>query len=124
MLFRSALKQEVQLLEIQMAASTRVRHHLEGLLREMTAELENSDGSQQSLERYRNRLAKEKARLAELLEDEAEARRAAEAAQLQDVQAMWKKFQDTLVKERDSYSRLEESRKALVGSSSLFVARR
>lgn len=110
----SALKQEVQLLELQMAASTRVRQHLETLLRDMTAELENSDGSKQSLAQYRARLAREKGRLQELLEDEAEARRAAEAAQLQDVQAMWKKFQNTLVDERESYARLEESRKALV----------
>ena len=110
----NALKQEVQLLEIQMAASTRVRHHLETLLRDMTAELENSDGSKQSLEQYRARLSREKGKLQELLEDEAEARRAAEAAQLQDVQAMWKKFQNTLVEERESYGRLEESRKALV----------
>lgn len=109
----NALKQEVQLLELQMAASTRVRHHLEALLRDMTAELENSDGSKQSLEQYRARLAREKARLQELLEDEAEARRATEAAQLQDVQAMWKKFQNTLIEERESYARLEESRKAL-----------
>lgn len=112
-----ALKQEVQLLELQMAASERVRHHLEGLLHDMTAELENSDGSKQSLEQYRARLAREKARLAELLEDEAEARRATQATQLQDVQAMWKKFQNTLVEERESYARLEESRKALVSTS-------
>ena len=110
----NALKQEVQLLELQMAASTRVRHHLEALLRDMTAELENSDGSKQSLEQYRAKLAREKGKLRELLQDEAEARRAAEAAQLQDVQAMWKKFQNTLVEERESYARLEESRKALV----------
>lgn len=100
-----------------MAASERVRHHLEALLHDMTAELENSDGSKQSLEQYRARLAREKARLAELLEDEAEARRATQAAQLQDVQAMWKKFQSTLVEERESYARLEESRKALVSTS-------
>ncbi|EKM53126.1 uncharacterized protein PHACADRAFT_259301 [Phanerochaete carnosa HHB-10118-sp] len=111
----NALKQEVQLLELQMVASTRVRQHLEALLGDMTAELENSDGSKQSLEQYRARLAREKSRLQELLEDEAEARRAAEAAQLQDVQAVWKKFQNTLVGERESYARLEESRKALVG---------
>lgn len=110
----NALKQEVQLLELQMAASTRVRHHLETLLRDMTAELENSDGSKQSLAQYRAKLAREKGRLQELLDDEAEARRAAEAAQLNDVQAMWKKFQNTLVEERESYARLEESRKALV----------
>jgi myosin heavy chain 9/10/11/14 len=110
----NALKQEVQLLELQMAASTRVRHHLETLLRDMTAELENSDGSKQSLEKYRARLTREKTKLQELLEDEAEARRAAEASQLQDVQAMWKKFQSALVEERESYARLEESRKALV----------
>lgn len=110
----SALKQEVQLLEIQMAASTRVRHHLEALLRDMTSELEKSDGSKQSLEQYRARLSKENARLSELLQDEAEARRAADAAQLKDVQSMWQKFQKTLLEERESYSRLEESRKALV----------
>ena len=110
----NALKQEVQLLEIQMAASTRVRHHLEALLRDMTAELDNSDGSKQSLEQTRARLAREKTKLAELLQDEADARRAAQAAQLEDVQAMWKKFQNTLLEERESYSRLEESRKALV----------
>ncbi|KAH8096877.1 nonmuscle myosin heavy chain b [Cristinia sonorae] len=109
----SALKQEVQLLEIQMAASTRVRHHLEALLRDMTSELEKSDGSKQSLEQYRTRLSKENARLTELLEDEAEARRAAEAAQLKDVQSMWQKFQKALTNERESYARLEESRKAL-----------
>lgn len=110
----TALKQEVHLLEIQMAASTRVRHHLEALLRDMTAELDNSDGSKQSLEATRARLAREKAKLAELLQDEADARRAAQAAQLEDVQAMWKKFQNTLLEERESYSRLEDSRKALV----------
>ena len=44
----------------------------------------------------------------------AEARRAAEAAQLKDVQTMWQKFQKALVDERESYARLEESRKALV----------
>ncbi|KZT64665.1 nonmuscle myosin heavy chain b [Daedalea quercina L-15889] len=110
----NALKQQVQILEIQMAASTRVRQYLEQSLREMTAELSSSDGSKQSLEQYRARLAKENARLAELLEDEAEARRAAEAAQVNGVQAMWDKFQTTIQQERDSYSRLEESRKALV----------
>ncbi|KAI0726107.1 nonmuscle myosin heavy chain b [Fomitopsis betulina] len=110
----NTLKQQVQILEIQVAASTRVRQYLEQSLREMTAELENSDGSKQSLELYRARLAKENARLAELLEDEAEARRAAEAAQLNGVQAMWDKFQATIQQERESYTRLEESRKALV----------
>lgn len=110
----SALKQEVQLLEIQMAASSRVRHHLEALLRDMTSELEKSDGSKQSLEQYRTRLSKENSRLSELLEDEAEARRAAEAAQLKDVQTMWQKFQKALLDERENYARLEESRKALV----------
>ena len=42
------------------------------------------------------------------------ARRAAEAAQLDGVQAMWDRFQTTLSQERESYARLEESRKALV----------
>lgn len=112
----NALKHQVQILEIQMAASNRVRQYLESSLKEMTDELENSDGSKQSLEQYRARLAKENARLAELLEDEAEARRAAEAAQLNGIQAMWDKFQTQISEERQSYARLEESRKALVRS--------
>ena len=52
--------------------------------------------------------------LTESLQEEAEARREAEAAQLKDIQTMWQKFQTTLLEERESYSRLEESRKALV----------
>lgn len=110
----AALKQQVHVLEVQMAASERVRHHLETSIREMTSDLENSDGSKQFLQQYRARLAKENAKLAELLEEEAEARRTAEAAQVDGVQAMWLKFQKTMVEERESYTRLEESRKALM----------
>lgn len=110
----TALKQQVQVLELQMAASERVRQHLESSLREMTADLNNSDGSKQSLQDYRSRLAKENARLAELIQEEAEARRAAEAAQIGGVQAMWSKFQNSIDQERQNYARLEESRKALV----------
>jgi len=110
----NALKQHVQILELRMAASERVRRHLETSIRDMTSDLENSDGSKQFLQQYRGRLAKENARLAELLEDEAQARRAAEAAQIDGVQAMWNKVQQTMADERESYSRLEESRKALV----------
>ena len=108
------LRQQVQALELQMAASTRIRQYLETSLREVTEELQNSDGSKQSFEACRSRLAKENARLAELLEEEAEARRAAQAAQLDGVQAMWDRFQNTIAQERESYTRLEESRKALV----------
>ncbi|RDX42040.1 hypothetical protein OH76DRAFT_150576 [Lentinus brumalis] len=108
------LRQQVQVLELQMAASTRIRQYLETSLREMTEELQNSDGSKQSIESWRARLAKENARLAELLEEEAEARRAAQAAQLDGVQAMWDRFQNTIDQERESYTRLEESRKALL----------
>jgi myosin protein heavy chain len=110
----AALKQHVQVLELQMAASDRVRHHLEISLRDLSAELDNSDGSKQFLQQYRARLTQENARLAELLKDEAEARRTAEGAQVEGIQAMWAKFQKTIANERDSYSRLEESRKALV----------
>ncbi|KAG6866166.1 hypothetical protein C0991_008120 [Blastosporella zonata] len=110
----AALKQQVQVLEIQMAASERVRRHLETSIREMMSDLENSDGSKQFLQQYRSRLSKENARLGELLEEEAEARRAAEAAQIDGVQAMWTKFQNTIDSERESYARLEESRKALL----------
>jgi myosin protein heavy chain len=113
----NALKQQVQVLELRMAASERVRRHLETSIRDMTADLENSDGSKQFLQQYRIRLAKENARLAELLEEEAQARRTAEAAQMDGVQAMWNKVQQTMADERESYSRLEESRKALVSLS-------
>ncbi|KAL6303713.1 nonmuscle myosin heavy chain b [Sparassis latifolia] len=110
----NALRNQVQVLELQIAASNRVRQYLEVSLRDVTAELESSDGSKQSLDQCRIRLARENSRLAKLLEDEAEARRAAEAAQLNGVQAMWDKFQATIQEERDSNFRLEESRKALM----------
>ncbi len=109
------LRQQVQVLELQMAASQRIRQYLETSLREVTEELQNSDGSKQSIEACRVRLAKENAKLAELLEEEAQARRAAHAAQLDGVQAMWDRFQSTISQEREAYTRLEESRKALVG---------
>lgn len=110
----AALKQQVQVLELQMAASDRVRHHLESSIRDMTAELEKSDGSRQSLEQYKARLMKENAKLSELLKDEADARRAAASAHVDGIQAMWAKFQKSLSEERENYARLEESRKALV----------
>ncbi|KAL1743339.1 nonmuscle myosin heavy chain b [Schizophyllum fasciatum] len=110
----NALKQQVQVLELQMAAQERVRQHLETSIREMTAELENSDGSKQFLQQYKVRLAKENARLTELLAEEAEARRVAEAAQIDGIQAMWSKFQHAITEERENYTRLEESRKALL----------
>ena len=104
-----------------MAASECVRQHLESLIRDMTADLENSDGSKHILQQYRTRLAKENARLAELLEEEAQARRTAEAAQMDGVQAMWNKVQQTMADERESYSRLEESRKPLVSSTTKYM---
>jgi len=97
-----------------MAASQRVRQHLEASIRALTVELDEGDGSKQFFEQYRQRLASENSRLSELLEDESEARHHAEAAQLDGVQAMWAKFQNTIAAERESYTRLEESRKALV----------
>ena len=45
----------------------------------------------------------ENARLAELLEEEAQARRTAEVAQMDDVEAMWNKVQQTMVDEWESY---------------------
>ncbi|TEB25037.1 hypothetical protein FA13DRAFT_1259333 [Coprinellus micaceus] len=110
----AALKQQVQVLELRMAASERVRHHLESSLREMTSELEKSDGSRQSLQHYKERLIKENAKLSELLKDEADARRSAETAQIDGVQAMWSKFQKSLAEEKENYTRLEESRRALL----------
>jgi myosin protein heavy chain len=87
---------------------------LEAALKSMTADLENSDGSRQSIQAHRAKIARENARLADLLNQEAEARRAAEASQIDGINAMWKKFQTTIDTERESYSKLEESRKALV----------
>ena len=110
----TALKQQVQVLELRMVASQRVRQHLEASIRALTAELEGGDGSKQFFEQFKQRLANENRRLSELSEDESEARRHAEVAQLDGVQEMWAKFQDTIAAERESYSRLEESRKALV----------
>jgi myosin protein heavy chain len=114
------LRQQVQVLELQMLASDRVRQHLESSLRELTSDLDKSDGSKQSIQAYRSKLAKENSRLGELLDEEAEARRTAEAAQMDGVKAMWSKFQGTISAERESYAKLEESRKALVCPILLF----
>jgi myosin heavy chain 9/10/11/14 len=110
----SQLKQQVQVLEIQMAASERVRKHLEISLREMADELEKSDGSKQFLQDYKARLARENQRLAALLKEEGEARKAAESAHADGIQAIWGKFQKALDDEKQNYARLDESRKALV----------
>ncbi|KAF8657591.1 hypothetical protein AX16_002172 [Volvariella volvacea WC 439] len=110
----NALKQHVQALELQMAASDRVRRHLETTIRGMTDELQNGDLSEASLAHYRSRLLDENSRLGQLLDDEAAARRAAEAAQFEGVQSMWDKFKDMISVEQESYAKLEESRKALL----------
>lgn len=110
------LKQQVQVLELQMATGERVRRHLEASLREMTADLETIDGSnKQALQSYKSRIVKENTRLKELLDEEAQARRAKDAAHIDGLQSMWSKFQNTISDEQESYTRLEESRKALVG---------
>ncbi|KAG8752547.1 hypothetical protein FRC12_011901 [Ceratobasidium sp. 428] len=108
------LRQQIHILELQMIASDRVRQHLESSLRELSQDLDKSDGSKQSLQVYRARLAKENERLTELLADEAEARQAAENAQLGGVKSMWSKFQHLMSEERGSYTKLEESRRALL----------
>lgn len=108
------LKQQVQALELQMAVSDRVRRQLEASLRDLTAELATLDGSKQSLQAYKARMAKENARLDELLTEEAQARRASEANHLDGLQSMWDRFQDTISEERENYNRLDESRRALV----------
>lgn len=108
------LRQQIQVLELRMAASDRVREHLENSLNELNAELDKSDGSIHSLEQYKVKTARENKRLLELLEDEREARRVAEAAQIGGDKELWDRFQSTIAGERESYARLEESRKALV----------
>ena len=108
------LQHQVQALELRIIASDRVRQHLEASLRELTSDLENSDGSKQSLDKHRAKIVRENNRLAELLSEEAEARRASEASQMDGIKTMWQKFQTTIETERESYGRLEESRKALV----------
>ena len=113
----TVLRQQLQVLELRMAASDRVREHLENSLNELNAELDRSDGSIHSLEQYKVKMARENKRLLELLEDEREARRAAEAAQIGGDKELWNKFQSTIAGERESYARLEESRKALVSGA-------
>ena len=53
---------------------------MESSIWDMTADLENSDGSKHFLQQYQMCLAKENVRLTELLEEEAQARRTAQAA--------------------------------------------
>ncbi|KAG8951087.1 hypothetical protein FRC04_006746 [Tulasnella sp. 424] len=108
------LEQQVHSLELQMLASNRVRQHLEASLRELTADIDGSDGSKQSLQSHRAKLARENTRLKELLDDEAKARQTASTAQLDSVKAMWDKFQQTISGERESYTKLEDSRRALL----------
>jgi myosin protein heavy chain len=116
------LQHQLQALELRIVASDRVRQHLEASLRELTADLENSDGSKQSLEKHRAKIARENNRLAQLLNEEAEARRASEASQMDGIQTMWQKFQTTIETERKSYGRLEESRKALVSHRRAWIS--
>ncbi|CAE6451317.1 unnamed protein product [Rhizoctonia solani] len=108
------LRNQIQMLELQMVASDRVRQHLETSLRELSQDLDKSDGSKQSLEAYRARLAKENSRLNELLGEEAEARQATENAQIGGIKSMWAKFHGLMSEERESYNKLEESRRALL----------
>ena len=110
----SGLRHQIQTLEIQIVASDRVRQHLQAALKELTADLDNSDGTKQSLQAYRAKLSRENGRLKELLDEEADTRRIAESAQLDGVKALWTKFQNTISQERASYAKLEDSRKALV----------
>jgi len=117
-----ALKQHIQVLELQMAASDRVRRHLEITIQSLMADLESSDGSLPSLQRYRDRLSRENVRLRELLEEETQARRTAQAAQVGGVREVWDKFQDTIAEERESYLKVEESRKALVSPTIILLA--
>jgi hypothetical protein len=65
-----------------MAASERIRKHLEASTCDMTSDLENSDCSKQSLQQHRNHFNQENARLAELLAEEAETRLATQAARV------------------------------------------
>ncbi|KAH7890387.1 hypothetical protein F5I97DRAFT_21807 [Phlebopus sp. FC_14] len=109
----AALKHQVQELELRIAGSDRVRQHLEQLVRELTADLDSSNESTVSLQSYRQRLARENARLSSMLKDEATARRAAEAVHAGG-QAVWEKFQAAISEEREAYARLEDSRKAML----------
>lgn len=117
------MRNHIQVLELQMIASDRVRQHLEASLRELSQDLDKSDGSKQSLQAYRARLAKENARLNELLADEAQARQATENAQLGGVKSMWAKFNGLMSEERESYNKLEESRRALVSLLCQYIIR-
>lgn len=108
------LNQQLQALELQMLSSDRIRRHLEASLQDAMSGLEASDGSKESINAYRAQLARENARLAELLEEEATARHTAESAQIGGAQSMWGKYQAIITEERQNYAKLEESRKALV----------
>ena len=65
-----------------MVASEYVHQHLESSIWDVTANLENSDGSKHFSQQYQTRLAKENVRLAELLEEEAQAHHITQAVQM------------------------------------------
>lgn len=75
------LKQQAQSLELQMAASERVRQHIEAFLRDMTAGFDTLEGSKQrSLQSYKARLAREHSRIAgSYVNKEVQARRATDS---------------------------------------------
>lgn len=113
----TGLRQQVQNMEIQMVASDRIRQHLQSSLKDLSAEVEQMDGSAQSVHAHRARIARDNERLRELLNEEAEARRISESKSLDNVKTLWNKFQNTITEERANYAKLEDSRKALVRGS-------
>jgi len=110
------LRQQVQSLEIQMVASERIRQHLQSSLRDLSMGVEKMDGSAESVHKHRDRIARDNARLRELLDEEADARRISETKPLDSANALWSKYQTAITEERANYAKLEESRKALVSS--------
>ncbi|KZT01711.1 uncharacterized protein LAESUDRAFT_717304 [Laetiporus sulphureus 93-53] len=98
-------------------SAVRLQRQHEARISMLESQLEEAEMAKDTAARIKEHVDRkmlENARLSELLEDEAEARRAAEAARLNGVQAMWDKFKTTIQDERQNDARLEESRKALV----------
>lgn len=107
------LQNQLDALELQVAASQRVRAHLEAQVKEITADMEAKGGSRFSLDAAKRKLSQDNARLAELRQEEAEARRSAELALLNGEQSLRKEFQDRLSKLSDD-AKGEEMRKTLM----------
>ncbi|KAN0065099.1 class II myosin [Thecaphora frezii] len=95
------LQNQLDAVEVQLAAGQRVRAHLEAQVRDLAAELEAQNGASFSVDAARRKMAADRQRLNELLQEENEARQTAEMALLNAESSLRKDFREQLAKLSD-----------------------